>query len=88
MPLPSDFAHDLLRRVLFRWATRFTLNERMQLYLVEKTIDEMLEDLPELTDDHQIDADLLAKKRGVALREFRFMINYQKKSIISADPTA
>lgn len=71
LPLPSDFDHDLLRRVLFRWAMRFTSNERIRVDLVEKTIDEILEELPALTDDQPIDADLLAKMRRVALREFR-----------------
>ena len=71
LPLPPDFAHDLLRRVLFRWSIRFTADERMQIHLVEKTIDEMLEELPELTDDAPIDADFLRMMRRVALREFR-----------------
>lgn len=88
LPLPSDFDHDLLRRVLFRWATRFTSDERMQLHLVEKTIDEILEELPALTDDHPIDAALLARMRRVALREFGADAQPAEKAIPKAYPTA
>lgn len=70
MHLTSDFDHDLLRRTLFRWAIHFTSDEQIQLHLVEKTIDEILEELPQLTDDDPIDANLFATMRRVALREF------------------
>ncbi len=45
--------------------------QHRQIHLVEKTMDEILEELPELTDDDPVDADLLARMRPVALLEIR-----------------
>ena len=70
MPKPSNFHDCLLRRLLFRWAARFTADERMQSRLVEKTISEFIQVLPAADHDSRIDVELLAALRRVAVREF------------------
>lgn len=70
MPLLSYFDHDLLRRLLFRWAAKFTADERMQSRLVEKTIGEIIRDFPADDHDSRIDVELLATLRRVALQKF------------------
>ncbi|EKJ95121.1 hypothetical protein C241_15223 [Bradyrhizobium lupini HPC(L)] len=70
MPKPSNFQECPLRRLLFRWAARFTADERMQSRLVEKTIGEIIREFPGADHDSRIDVELLATLRGVALREF------------------
>ncbi len=70
MPYPLDFKDCLLRRILFRWAIRFTSYEQIQYELVEKTIRETLEEFPEAADDSTIDVQLLATMRRLALEEF------------------
>lgn len=70
MAKPSIFQECPLRRLLFRWAARFTADERMQSRLVEKTIGEIIRDFPGADHDSRIDVELLATLRGVALREF------------------
>ncbi len=70
MPYPLDFKDCLLRRILFRWAIRFTSYEQIQYELVEKTIRETLEEFPEAADDSTIDVQLFAIMRRVALQEF------------------
>lgn len=70
MPLPSYFDHDLLRRLLSRWASKFTADERMQSRLVEKTIREIIHDFPAAGHNSRIDVELLATLRRVALQEF------------------
>lgn len=68
---PSNFQYCLLRRLLFRWATRFTSDERIQTHLVERTIDEILLEFPTAEDASQIDVELLTVMRRVALDIFR-----------------
>ncbi|MBB2908517.1 hypothetical protein FHR76_004932 [Rhizobium sp. RAS22] len=70
MPQPSDHYNSLLRRVLSRWAARFTSDERIQAHLVEKTISEILLDFPTADDASPIDVVLLATMRRVLLRHF------------------
>jgi hypothetical protein len=70
VPKPSNFPGCPLRRLLFRWAARFTADERMQSRLVEKTIGEIIRDFPAADHDSRIDVELLATLRGVALQEF------------------
>ncbi|QCM13741.1 hypothetical protein CFBP6625_25355 (plasmid) [Agrobacterium tumefaciens] len=70
MNLPSDFDQDLLRRVLSRWASKFTADEKIQNLLVEKTITQVLRDFPESSDDHTIDIELLASMRRIVFEEY------------------
>lgn len=70
VPKPTNFHDCPLRRLLFRWAARFTADERMQSRLVEKTIGEIIRDFPGADHDSRIDVELLATLRGVALQEF------------------
>ncbi len=70
MPLPFYFDHDLLRRLLFRWAAKFTADERMQSRMVEKTISEIIQYFAAADRDSKIDVELLAALRRVALQEF------------------
>ena len=70
MPKPSNFPDCPLRRLLFRWAARFTAEERVQSRLVEKTIGEIIRDFPAADHDSRIDVELLATLRGVVLHEF------------------
>ncbi len=67
---PTIFSHCLLRRILVRWAARFTSDEALQIHLVEKTISEILREFPVADDDSSIDVELLATMRRVLLREF------------------
>jgi hypothetical protein len=71
VPHPSDHNDSLLRRVLSRWAARFTSDERIQAYLVEKTISEILLEFPTADDASPIDVVLLATMRRVLLRDFQ-----------------
>lgn len=70
MPLPSNSDDDLLRRVLSRWASKFTADEKAQNQLVEKTITQVLRDFPEASDDHTIDIELLASMRRIVFEEY------------------
>lgn len=70
VPQPSDHNDSLLRRVLSRWAARFTSDERIQAHLVEKTISEILLEFPTADDASPIDVVLLATMRRVLLRDF------------------
>ncbi len=70
MPQPSNRNDSLLRRVLSRWATRFTSDERIQSHPVEQTISEILLEFPTADDASPIDVKLLAKMRRVLLRDF------------------
>jgi hypothetical protein len=71
VPQPSDHNDSLLRRVLSRWAARFTSDERIQAHLVEKTISEILLEFPTADDASPIDVVLLATMRRVLLRDFQ-----------------
>jgi len=75
LPLPSYFDHDLLRRLLFRWAKRFTSFEQIQRDLVERTILEIVAEFPEAADDFAIDVQLLATMRRLALQEFGILFD-------------
>ncbi len=70
--MPQQLIHNdsVLRRVLARWAARFTPDEHIQGRLVENTILEILRRFPEADDDCTIDVQLLATMRQVLLREF------------------
>ncbi|EKJ97191.1 hypothetical protein C241_02784 [Bradyrhizobium lupini HPC(L)] len=70
MPKPPNFNDDLLRRVLSRWAVKFTANEKVQNHLVEKTITQVLQDFPEASDDQTIDIELLASMRRIVFEEY------------------
>ncbi|ANV26160.1 hypothetical protein BA939_19575 [Rhizobium sp. S41] len=70
VPKPSNFPDCPLRRLLFRWAARFTADERVQSRLVEKTIGEIIRDFPAADHDSRIDVELLATLRRVAFQEF------------------
>lgn len=70
VPRPSTYNDCLLRRVLFRWAMRFTSYEQTQSELVERTIRETLQMFPDVSDDLTIDVALLATMRRIALKEF------------------
>lgn len=70
MPFPSGFKDCLLRRILTRWAIRFTPDEALQVHLTEKTITETLRKFPSKDDDAAIDAELFATMRRLALEEF------------------
>jgi predicted nucleic acid-binding protein len=70
MSQPSNFHDCVLRRLLFRWAARFTSDERTQNRLVEKTIADILRVFPITDDDAKIDVELLATLRRVAFEEF------------------
>ncbi len=70
VPQPTNYNHCLLRRVLARWATRFTPNEALQAHLVEKTISEALREFPAIADESSIDVELLGMMRRVVLLEF------------------
>ncbi|MFK3852364.1 hypothetical protein ACI2J5_22930 [Agrobacterium pusense] len=74
MPQPSDHYNSLLRRVLSRWAARFTSDERIQAHLVEKTISEILLEFPTADDASPIDVVLLATMRRVLLRDFHLRL--------------
>ncbi|RVT80234.1 hypothetical protein EM858_04360 [Agrobacterium sp. CNPSo 2736] len=69
MPQPSTFNDCLLRRVLYRWAAKFTPDEQFRAHLVEMTIVETLREFPEADDNCTIDIQLLATMRQVLLRE-------------------
>ena len=59
---PSNFEYCLLRRILVRWAARFTSDETLQAKLVEKTIRKTLQDFLLKDDGAAIDLELLAVK--------------------------
>jgi len=73
VPQPTNYNHCLLRRVLARWATRFTSNEALQAHLVEKTISEVLREFPAIANESSIDVELLGMMRRVVLLEFRVL---------------
>ena len=60
----------MLRRILVRWAARFTSDESLQVYLVEKTISEILREFPVADDSSSIEVELLATMRRALLRKF------------------
>ncbi len=70
MLYPSNFEYCLLRRILVRWAARFTSDETLQAKLVEKTIRKTLQDFLLKDDGAAIDLELLATMRRSALCEF------------------
>lgn len=70
MPKPSQSNDDLLRRVLARFAVKFTANEKVQNHLVEKTISQVLQEFPEASDDQTIDVELLASMRRIVFEEY------------------
>lgn len=70
MTQPSVYNDCLLRRLLFRWAMRFTSFEQIRSALVERTIRETLQQFPDAGDDFTIDVELLATMRRIALKEF------------------
>ncbi|MDS7594661.1 hypothetical protein [Agrobacterium tumefaciens] len=59
-----------LRTLLLPWAMRFTSSEELQIKLVEATIAETLEAFPTSNDEIEIDFQLIATMRHVALVEF------------------
>lgn len=87
MPYALDFKDCLLRRILFRWAVRFTSFEQIQYDLVEKTIRETLEEFPEAADDFTIDVQLFATMRRVALQEFGIRFDDPGGRISSGKPS-
>lgn len=70
MPQPSKQNDSLLRRVLARWATRFTSDARTQAHLVDRTISEILVEFPTADDASPIDVELFATMRRVLMRDF------------------
>lgn len=70
MPQPSKQNDSLLRRVLTRWATRFTSDEQIQAHLVDRTISEILVEFPTADDASPIDVELFATMRRILIRDF------------------
>jgi len=70
VPKPSNIDDDLLRRLLARFAVKFTANEKVQNHLVEKTISQVLQEFPEASDDQKIDVELLASMRRIVFEEY------------------
>lgn len=70
MPQPTHIEGCLLQRVLGKWAACFTPHQALQAKLVEDTITETLEKLSSQDDGVEIDVELFATMRRIALREF------------------
>lgn len=69
-PQPSKQNDCPLRRLLTRWAARFTSCEQIQADLVNRTISEILMDFPTADDASPIDVELFATMRRVLIRDF------------------